>query len=137
MHAPDLAFLTRKVRIYFPFATEFPAEMLALGGLPEARINEARSLPLVRVAKTGGEVIGAYLIAPEAGPRYRLEALAVVPAYRGRGVGSWLIGHAIGVAEAKGGRIIVCTAGTPADSLLDRLGFTCTSGERVLELTPE
>lgn len=69
----------------------------------------------LRVAKLDEEVVGAYLMrrastsaagAPGAAgdaQTFLLDYLAVMPAQRKRGLGSWLTGHAIGIAESKGG----------------------------------
>ena len=66
----------------------------------------AQGSDILRVAKHNGAVIGAYaMTAPESGEtEFTLQMLNVLPPYRGNGIGRWLVGHAIGVAETKGGQ---------------------------------
>ena len=57
----------------------------------------------LRVAKQDEVVVGAYLMRRAAGDAFYLDYLAVISEHRNRGLGSWLTGHAIGIAESKGG----------------------------------
>ena len=114
------------VRIVPPFPHEVPHEIVGVGGDGDD----------VRVAKLDGSVIGAYRLALAAGGRFEIKALVVGEGYRGRGVGRWLLRHAIGIAESRGGRVIEAPCGAPAAFLRDS-GFLCEDGIFRLRLTPE
>lgn len=130
----DLKFLARGLRIFYPWEEELPVDLLVAGGLPAERLPGLSDQPLVRIAKVDrgrGEsvTIGAYLTVVITPARHRLEALAVDPAWRRRGVGSWLVGHALGVSESRGAREVEAPAGTAADGLFERLGFVRRDAE--------
>lgn len=59
-----------------------------------------------RVAKLSGTVIGAYEIRRVAPTRFRILGVWVADGYRRNGLGTWLLGHAIGLAEGNGAREI-------------------------------
>ena len=67
---------------------------------------------ILRVAKLGEQVIGCYAMHEPAAPTrnaaemqtFTLTMVMVLPSCQRNGVGRWLVGHAIGVAESKGGR---------------------------------
>ena len=128
-------FVTKQISIYFPYEAEVPHELLALGGLQQPLPAELP--PFIRVAKFEERVIGVYLLETEDGVRFSLESLAVEEAFRGRGLGSWLVGHAIGVAESKGGRRVWLPESRYTGSLFDRLGFAREASIYELEITPE
>ena len=90
---------------------------------------------LIRVAKVDGRVIGAYRLAQLAETRFAIKAIAVREAYRGRGVGRWMLGHAIGIAELKGARVI----STPlaAAEFFAKVGFERQGSELRLTLAPD
>lgn len=126
----------RDLGMFEPFPGELPVDLVGAGD-PEA----------VRVAKLDGAVVGAYRLRRLAATRFLLAALGVRPAYRGRGAGRWLLGHALGVAESKGGRcVLACAAGCrQARQFLQRGGFVVVEGtdgdlergELVFHMTPE
>ena len=131
------SFVTKEVSIYYPFPDEFPHALLESGGVGAERLRNLESEPFIRVAKVSDEVVGAYLLTQQDDPqRFRLEGLAVEEGFRGRGLGSWLVGHAIGVAESKGGRHVI-TARAYAGELFARLGFAAEGERWHLEITPE
>ena len=66
-----------------------------------------------RVAKVDDAVVGAYEVERVSALRFRIKALWVDAAFRGKGLGRWLLGHAIGTAESQGGREIEAAAGVP------------------------
>ena len=133
----DLQFLARDIRIFYPWEAELPVDLLVAGGLDTARIADLANAPLVRVAKTGGQVISAYLSTVETPQCHRLESLAVLPDWRNRGVGSWMVGHALGVSESRGAREFRARAGTGADGLLARLRFERAGEDWLMRLEPE
>lgn len=133
----DLLFLTREIRIYYPYPQDFPEALLELSGLPAPLIEAARGEPLLRIAKHRDQAIGVYVLVSDGPQRFRITALAVQPEFRGRGLASWLVGHALGVAETKGAREVVCVAHAAVNRLLPRLGFVELASDWRLEILPE
>lgn len=113
-------FSPRQVGIFRPYAQEMP--------WPDANPE------WTRVAKLGGDIIGAYEIAPLAPTRFQMVALSVAPAWRGRGLGRWLLGHAIGTAESQGAREVEAATQSP---FYEGYGFSEHSGRLVFPLSPE
>ena len=117
------------VTVYRPFPGEVPCDLVGANA----------PLDDVRIAKTDAQgsksrVVGAYRLVQVDAERFRIRALGVYPAYRGAGIGRWLLGHAIGIAESRGARIIDAT-GPPG--FLQPVGFTPRKGSYRLVLTPE
>ena len=71
--------------------------------------------------KNEQEIIAAYKVAPLDLQSYEITTLQVLKDYRGMGIGSWLLAHAVGVIETKGGRLV--TVRWPTNSFLSRFGF--------------
>ena len=118
----------RKVPIYRPYADEMPWELLPEGlAAPDPN--------LTRIAKLGGEVIGAYAIEPVNALHYRITALVVAERHRRQGLGRWLLGHAIGICESKGAREI--SAPATRSQLFVKRGFKRSGEGHRLLLTPE
>ena len=117
----------RDLRVFEPFAAELPVDIVGPG-------NPAS----VRVAKLDGVVLGGYRLGRLRGVRFALPALGVYAPYRGRGVGRWLLGHALGVAESKGGRCVEAhAAGSSLRRFLLRAGFVVEGDSLVFHMTPE
>lgn len=116
-----VSFAPRDVGIYRPFPREEP--------WPDA------DPAWTRVAKLDGTVIGAYELNPIAATAFVIVALCVAPHCRGRGLGAWLLGHAIGTAESQGARRIEVPA--PKNPFYERHGFRAQGGRLMLTLTPE
>lgn len=126
----------RDLGLFQPFPGELPVDLVGAGD-PQT----------VRVAKLDGAVVGAYRLRRLAATRFLLAALGVHPPYRGRGAGHWLLGHALGVAESKGGRsVVACAADCPrAQRFLRQRGFVAMEGNDadlepgalVFRMTPE
>lgn len=126
----------RDLRLFEPFPGELPVDLVGAG-----------DPATVRVAKLDGAAIGAYRLRRAADARFVLAALGVHPPYRGRGAGRWLLGHALGVAESKGGRSVLAWAADcpKARRFLQRAGFVAAKqgevgAERsalVFHMTPE
>lgn len=130
------------VRIFRPYADEAPWELLAAAGRDEAALRAAVSLDQIRVAKHDGRVIGAYAVRTADATHYELVALAVVAGFRRQGLGRWLLGHALGLAESRGARevSVACRAGgLPASAvrLLTGVGFEPHDDGLRLALSPE
>ena len=97
---------------------------------------------VLRVAKLGECIIGCYamheptLIDDQVARTFVLAMVTVEPNYQGNGVGRWLVGHAIGVAETKGGRHLVAELPGPA-AFFTGLGFQPTAGGFQFDMHPE
>ena len=115
----------RDVDIYPPYPHEDPADLVGPAGDGE----------LVRVAKLDGRVVGAYRLIRTAETRFAIKALVVDEKYRGCGIGRWLLGHAIGIAELKGGRVI--DAPRTAERFFAQGGFQQAGDVLRLCVTPE
>ncbi len=66
--------------------------------------------------------IGAYVVRARSATSFALDYLYIDPDYRQRGLGRWLMGHAIGLSESKGARELTVAASTDCD-FLQRYGF--------------
>jgi len=131
-------FRPQDVHLFRPYPDEVPWDLLTLAEPDEDRVHEYLDADYMRVAKYGDEAIGVYVIVPETVTVYRLMNMAVHPAWRGRGLGRWLLGHAIGIAESKGGReILVRDIPRGARGLFERFGFAPDGQHLRLMLTPE
>ncbi len=128
-----------RVPIYRPYPDEMPWQLLAEAGVDEQALTDALEPNMVRVAKHDGEPVGAYGIRRRSATCYELLVLVVARGYRGKGLGRWLLGHAIGLAETKGAREIVAAGHADADGqrLLARAGFELDGAGLRLVLTPE
>ena len=115
-----VSFTPRDVGIYRPYPDETP--------WPGANLD------WTRVAKLDGTVVGAYELKRLADTAFLISALCVVPDCRGRGLGAWLLGHAIGTAESQGARHIEAPLPNP---FYERHGFRVQGGRLMLTLTPE
>jgi ribosomal protein S18 acetylase RimI-like enzyme len=122
--------------IYRPYQDEMPWELLQLADPDEERVRGYLDADYTRVAKYDGEAVGVYVVRALTPTRFELCNLAVVPAFRHRGLGRWLLGHAIGLSETKGGREIL-VRNTPLKGLFERDGFVAAGDDLLLILTPE
>ena len=97
---------------------------------------------VLRVAKLGERVIGGYAmheplsIDEQVARTFSLAMVMVEPDCQGNGVGRWLIGHAIGVAESKGGRHLEARFSGPADFFIG-LGFRAADEGFRFDMYPE
>ena len=112
------------VTVYRPFPEEVPGDLVGA----DAPLDD------VRVAKLDDRVVGAYRLVKVDHERFAIGALGVYPAFQGAGIGRWLLGHAIGIAESRGARIV--DAEGPR-GFLEPVGFTPRAGGFRLVLTPE
>ena len=119
-------FSYRDVTVHPPLPGEMPVDLV--GDVDSA-------LDLVRVAKLDDQVIGAYRLQRTGETRFAIRAIAVYEDCRGRGIGRWLLGHAIGIAELKGGRVV--DAPPRAHRLFEKAGFELVGSGFRLCLTPE
>jgi GNAT superfamily N-acetyltransferase len=132
------AFRPQDVNLYRPYPDEVPWDLLLLADQDEERVHGYLDADYIRVAKYEGEAVGVYVVVPETPTVYELKNLSIHPDWRGRGLGRWLLGHAIGIAESKGGReILVREAPRSARGLFERLGFVPEDRDLRLKLMPE
>jgi len=89
----------RDVSIFRPHANEATSEALHC-------VLKAPDLELVRVAKWRGQVVAVYQLTQMTETEFALVSIRVEAGYRRRGLGTWMLGHAIGLTEARGGRSI-------------------------------
>ena len=102
----------------------------------------APSPEVLRVAKLGERIIGGYAmheplsIDEQVARTFSLAMVMVEPNCQGNGVGRWLIGHAIGVAESKGGRHLEARFSGPVD-FFRGLGFRAANEGFRFDMYPE
>ena len=135
----------RDVEVFKPYPNEFPEELLVDAQVSDEIIERWHDAPILRVAKRGDEVLGVYAMSqrlpldeslaavPEAsggqqisrrsGWAFLLYGVVIAPQVRRQGLGRWLIGHAIGVAESKGGQQL-WLAQSGGSRCFNKLGFT-------------
>ena len=136
-------FSARDAKIYRPYTDEVPWDLLEAAGAEENALREVLELNLLRVAKYDDRVVGGYGIRPLAPTRFELVTLTVAEAYRRKGLGRWLLGHAIGLAESRGAREIVVRAQRhqvqvrARSSFLAGVGFSADGSDLLLTLMPE
>jgi GNAT superfamily N-acetyltransferase len=155
----DREFL-RGISIYRPYGGEAPLHLLepgyseqlfddALAALEQParpvghrgpmRIQE---LLFMRVAKhderTEQESVAAYVVRARTAISFELQHLLVDSDFRGRGLGRWLLGHAIGLAETKGAReLLVVGEHHQQAKFLSTYGFVQTPQGWIFTFTPE
>ena len=129
-------FLPSQIPIYKPYRDEIPWDLLLVADPDEARINTYAHAEFMRVAKLDDEVVGVYVVEAMTPTRYQLRNLGVAEGYRRKGLGGWLLGHAIGLAETKGAREIF-VASTSLRGLFAKFGFAAVDTDLLLTLTPE
>lgn len=100
----------------------------------EPRTNE---LEWIRIAWHNDLAVAAYHVKPKTEQEYVLRALVVRENYRRRGIGRWMLAHALGVVESKGGRSVLVNS-TRTIALFEKLGFERVSKNQLrLTLQPE
>ena len=96
----------REIEVFSADPKDLPADLSAIYEQTVA----AGTAQILRVAKLNEVIIACYamhgplLEEGESDTDYVLQMVAVQEQYRHQNVGRWLMGHAIGVAESKGGR---------------------------------
>ena len=94
---------------------------------------------LLRVAKINEQIVAGYALtrAAQRQDYFRLEWIAVLPDFQRQGIGRWVAGHAMGVAESKSGRGLRTRHSEPA-MFFQRLGFVALSSDGFcLDFSPE
>lgn len=101
-----------------------------IGPERQAIIDRAQGPKAAILGRTQDRAAGIAFVAVH-GPFAMLHAMAVLPEWRGRDLGAWMVRRAARFAQAQGARelaIAVTRANAPALRLYDRLGFTETGG---------
>lgn len=106
----------RDYPVFRPHWDERPEKLL------QQRFASEEELDWVRIAKHGQTVIAAYRVSTIDRFNFSIASIAVLPDYRGKGIGRWMLMHAMGLIESKGGRTVHANWGCSVP-LLDRLGF--------------
>ena len=120
----------RDYPIFRPREDECPHSLL---DLPK---DEPVDLDAIRVAKHHDHVVAAYKFRRLSALTFEIQRVGVSETYRSRGLGSWMLAHAIGIIESKGGREVIVHA--HACEFLLRLGFEEVGSNRLkLLLTAE
>ena len=123
----------REARVLRPYPEEIPWELLLDADPSRARVEGYLSDELTRVAKFDDAVIGVYALSRHDATHFELMNIAVVDAYQGTGLGRRLLGHAIGLAESKGARVIDVGTG---NSSFGALRFYQRAGFRIVGVVP-
>lgn len=123
-----MSFSLRDVKITRAREGEMPWTLLLDADPSKSRVESYLSDEFTRIAIYGDEVIGVYAMTKHAPTRFEVMNIAVRENFQGKGLGRWLLGHAIGVAESKGARVIEVGTG---NSSLDNLAFYQRSGFRI------
>jgi GNAT superfamily N-acetyltransferase len=130
------AFRPQDTSIYRPYPDEIPWELLRIADADEDRVVDYVDADYMRVAKYADEPVGVYVIRALTPTSYELCNLAIDAGFRNKGLGRWLLGHAIGLAETKGGREILIRD-TPMRGLFRQVGFVVRETDLLFTLTPE
>jgi len=127
-------FDARDARILRPYPEEVPWALLLDADPSRERIERYLSDTLTRIAKRDDDVIGVYVLQQVDATTFELMNIAVAEAYQGTGLGRRLLGHAIGLAESHGARVIDVGTG---NSSLDALRFYQRAGFRIVGVEPD
>ncbi len=93
--------------VYPPYRDELPVDLFEPPHSDGFYRPSDPPSEFVRIAKNSDQVLGIYELDRIELGLFRIRSLIVNQSYRRQGVGRWLLGHAIGVAESKGGRQVI------------------------------
>ena len=124
----------RDARILRPYPEELPWDLLLDADPSRARVERYLSDALTRIAKRDDDVIGVYALQRIDATTFELMNIAVAEAYQGTGLGRRLLGHAIGLAESQGARVIDVGTG---NSSFGALRFYQRAGFRIVGVEPD
>ncbi len=80
--------------------------------------------------------MGVYVAEPVGLLTFRIVDLAVAEGWRRRGIGRWLLGHAIGLAESRGAREVQVANPSPR-RFFASIGFVDSGDHMRFQITPE
>ena len=126
-------FAPRDARILRPYPEELPWDLLLDADPSRERVERYLGDDYTRIAKYDDRVIGVYALARHAPTVFELMNIAVAEEFRGTGLGRWLLGHAIGLAESKGARVVEVGTG---NSSFGALKFYQRAGFRIVGVRP-
>jgi ribosomal protein S18 acetylase RimI-like enzyme len=127
-------FNPRAAHILRPADGEYPWDLLLEADPSRARVEGYVSDALTRIAHVDDEAIAVYALVRKAPTCFELMNDAVRDDYRGCGLGRRMFGHALGLAESKGARVV--DVGT-ANSSLNNLAFYQRNGFRIVGVDPD
>lgn len=149
MSHADRAFL-REISLFRPYPDAVPWSLIEQAKLSDAASEQlaawiAAALdddPAVqlRVARMEDEPVALYLLLRPTALVYQLVYLQVAESRRRRGVGRWVLGHALGLAESKGGRSLEVVDCPPLARFLKAYGFAPKADDPAVlafDFTPE
>ena len=126
----------REIDVYKPLAREFPEDLLVSAGADAADLAAWSEAETLRLASRGQTVLGGYAMNRLSVERFELLGVVVDEGHRNQGLGRWMVGHALGVAESKGGQEVVITS--PGNTtMFTRMGFGERENAYLYELVPE
>ena len=126
----------REIDVYKPLAREFPADLLVAAGADAADLTAWSDAETLRLASRGQAVLGGYAMNRLSVERFELLGVVVEEGHRTQGLGRWLVGHALGVAESKGGQeVVIANPGNTA--MFTQMGFSQRENVCLYELVPE
>ena len=123
----------RQIEVFKPYDQELPHSLLEDEALSDVTVARWLDAEILRVGKLRSEVLGVYAMDRVDATHFLLHGAIVARSTRKQGLGRWLVGHAIGVAESKGGRHLQA-AGDRSSRLYLRMGFTQRDGQPIFDM---
>ncbi len=131
-----MALNLRDIEIFRPYSHESPEVILERAGLDDVSMGRWLGAETLRIAKLHDDIAGVYAMDRTDTTRFSLHGVVVVPALRKQGLGRWLVGHAIGVAESKGGRYLHARP-SGRSCIYARIGFSMQAHGHVFAMIQE
>ncbi|MBV1905262.1 MAG: GNAT family N-acetyltransferase [Pseudomonadales bacterium] len=113
---------------------KIPWDLLLEADPNRALVEEYLSEAFTRVAWYADSPVGVYALKRLSATSFELMNISVASAFQGSGLGRRLLGHAIGLAEAKGGREVHLGTG---NSSLGPLRLYQRMGFRIVDVIPD
>lgn len=113
---------------------EMPWDLLLDADPSRERVEKYLDVDLTRVVKHDGEILAVYVLKRHEPTRFEVMNIAVREDCQGIGLGSWLLRHALGLVETKGGRVVEVGTG---NSSVDALSFYQRAGFRIVAVVPD
>lgn len=126
----------RDIEMFRPYDDEFPEALLVDAGADDGCIERWQAAEMVRIAKIGERLVACYAMDRGRDLEFILHGIVTEPALRGQGLGRWVVGHAIGVAESKGARRLRL-AQSGGSRCFARMGFVPDDHGLRFDLIPE
>jgi len=139
----EAAVALRNIEFHRPLDQEVPHELLAGGcaTLDDSALRAALDPDYTRVASRiePALMVGAYAMQRHDEQHFELLSLSVLGGFEHQLLGRRLLGHALGLAESKAGRVVtmrVCRENTRAIEILKRYGFVVSDQNAFPEKDP-